>query len=171
MVDGRVVGRPRDGHRFLELNTWVYLIEPGWTGDRVGPLGGKWRPPVRKVGEWKVESQQLQGYSPCLCQLRTNGLALVRKYWMYQSHVGVYGPSKPSSRSPTRAWIMPIASLVGSGEKLGTDPQIGQPVCCGLCREPFFSGAVGSIQICRRLVKGCYMWTTSDMYGPGPYVD
>jgi hypothetical protein len=25
-----------------------------------------------------VESQQLQGYSPCLCQLRTNGLALVK---------------------------------------------------------------------------------------------
>jgi hypothetical protein len=34
------------------------------------------------------------------------------------------------------------ALLVGSEEKLGTDPWIGQPVCCGLCREPFFSGAV-----------------------------
>jgi hypothetical protein len=34
------------------------------------------------------------------------------------------------------------ASLVGSGEKLGTDPRIGQPACWGLCREPFFSGAV-----------------------------
>jgi hypothetical protein len=33
-------------------------------------------------------------------------------------------------------------SLVGSSEKLGADPRIGQPVCCGLCREPFFSGAV-----------------------------
>jgi hypothetical protein len=32
--------------------------------------------------------------------------------------------------------------LVGSGEKLCTDPQIGQPVCCGLCQEPFFLGAV-----------------------------
>jgi hypothetical protein len=37
---------------------------------------------------------------------------------------------------------MPLASLVGSGEKLGTDPCIGQPTCCGLCQEPFFSGAV-----------------------------
>jgi hypothetical protein len=34
------------------------------------------------------------------------------------------------------------ASLVGSEEKLGTDPWIGQPACCGLGREPFFSGAV-----------------------------
>jgi hypothetical protein len=33
-------------------------------------------------------------------------------------------------------------SLAGSGEKLGTDPRIGQPVCCGLCQEPFFSRAV-----------------------------
>jgi hypothetical protein len=33
-------------------------------------------------------------------------------------------------------------SLVDSGEKLGMDPQIGQPACCVLCREPFFSGAV-----------------------------
>jgi hypothetical protein len=29
------------------------------------------------------------------------------------------------------------ASLVGSGEKPGTDPWIGQPACCGLCQEPF----------------------------------
>jgi hypothetical protein len=34
------------------------------------------------------------------------------------------------------------SSLVGSGEKLGTDPRIGQSACCGLCQEPFFSGAV-----------------------------
>jgi hypothetical protein len=52
---------------------------------------------------------------------------------------------------------MPPASLAGSGEKLGTDPRIGQPTCYGLCREPFFSGAVGSIQICRRLTKGCHV--------------
>jgi hypothetical protein len=26
----------------------------------------------------------------------------------------------------------PTASLVGLGEKLGTDPRIGQPACCGL---------------------------------------
>jgi hypothetical protein len=25
---------------------------------------------------------------------------------------------------------------------LGTDPRIGQPACCGLCPEPFLSGAV-----------------------------
>jgi hypothetical protein len=52
---------------------------------------------------------------------------------------------------------MPPASLAGSGEKLGMDPRIGQPTCCGLCREPFFSGAVGSVQICRCLTNGCHV--------------
>jgi hypothetical protein len=55
---------------------------------------------------------------------------------------------------------MPTDSFVGSGEKLGTDSRVGQPTCCGLCKEPFFSGAVGSIQICQHLTKDCYMWTT-----------
>jgi hypothetical protein len=32
---------------------------------------------------------------------------------------------------------MPPASLAGSGEKLGMGPQIDQPACYGLCREPF----------------------------------
>jgi hypothetical protein len=33
--------------------------------------------------------------------------------------------------------LRPPASLAGSGEKLGTDPRIDQPACCGLCWEPF----------------------------------
>jgi hypothetical protein len=55
---------------------------------------------------------------------------------------------------------MSTASLVGSREKLGTDPRVGKPTCCALCQEPFFSGLVGSVQICRCLMKGYYMWTT-----------
>jgi hypothetical protein len=61
---------------------------------------------------------------------------------MYRSHAGVYGPSKMSSWSSMRAWLMPTASLIGLGEKLGSDPRIGPSVWCGLSREPFFSGAV-----------------------------
>jgi hypothetical protein len=58
---------------------------------------------------------------------------------MYQSHAGVYGPSKPTVDSCS---AFSIASLVGSGEKMGTNPWIGRPTCCGLCRKPFFSRAV-----------------------------
>jgi hypothetical protein len=35
---------------------------------------------VGKVGEWCVESQHLQGYSPRLCRLKTDGLAPASKY-------------------------------------------------------------------------------------------
>jgi hypothetical protein len=34
-----------------------------------------------------------------------------------------YGPGKPSSWSPSGAWLTPLASLTGSGEKLGTNPR------------------------------------------------
>jgi hypothetical protein len=60
---------------------------------------------------------------------------------MYRSHASVYGPTKPSSWSLTGAWLTSTASLVGSGEKLGTDPRVGQPACCGLCREPFLGSS------------------------------
>jgi hypothetical protein len=54
----------------------------------------------------------------------------------------------------------PTTSLVGLAEKLGTDPQIGQPACFGLCREPFFSRVVALLNFVDDYVKGYYMWTT-----------
>jgi hypothetical protein len=80
-----------------------------------------------------------------------------------------YGLSKPSYLSLIEAWFKPTASLVGVREKLDTDPWIGQPTCWRLCREPFFSGAVGSVQTCWWLAKGCYVLTAWDTYGMGPY--
>jgi hypothetical protein len=46
---------------------------------------------------------------------------------MYRSHTGVYGPSKPSSGLSIEVWLFPTASMVVSGEKLGTNPHITQP--------------------------------------------
>jgi hypothetical protein len=43
---------------------------------------------VGKVGEWYVKSWHLQGCSPHLYRLRTDGLAPASKYWTYQSHAG-----------------------------------------------------------------------------------
>jgi hypothetical protein len=57
----------------------------------------------------------------------------------------------------TKAWLFPTASLAVMGEKLGTDLWIGQSACCGLCREPFFSGAVDPFKSVDDCVKGCYM--------------
>jgi hypothetical protein len=41
-------------------------------------------------------------------------------------------------------------------EKLGMDPRIGQPACCGLCQELFFSGAVALSIIVDDFMKGFY---------------
>jgi hypothetical protein len=58
----------------------------------VGPLGGKGRQLVGKVGEWYVASRYLQGCSHHLCRLRADELAPVSKYWTYRSHTGDMGP-------------------------------------------------------------------------------
>jgi hypothetical protein len=92
-----------------------------------------------------------------LCRLRTKGLIPVNKYWMYRSHAGVYGPSKFSSGLSIKTWLFPTTSLVVVQEKLGTDPRIGQSVCCGLCQEPFFSGAVYLFKSIDYYAKGCHV--------------
>jgi hypothetical protein len=53
----------------------------------------------------------------------------------------------------------PTASMALLGEKMGTDPWIGQPACFGLCQETFFSGAVALLNSVDDYVKGCYVLT------------
>jgi hypothetical protein len=67
---------------------------------------------------------------------------------------------KPSSRLSIEAWLFPTTSLTVLEEKLGMDPRIGQPVCCGLSREPFFSGVVDLFKSVDDYVKDCYVLTT-----------
>jgi hypothetical protein len=56
------------------------------------------------------------------------------------------------------AWLFPTTSMVGSGEKLGMDTRITQ-LGWGLCREPFFLGAVNLFKSIDDYAKGCYTWT------------
>jgi hypothetical protein len=63
------------------------------------------------------------------------------------------------------------ASLVGSGEKLGTYTWIGQPACCGLCRKPFFSGAVSLLNSVGDCAKGCHVRGLPTGSVCGAYVD
>jgi hypothetical protein len=67
-----------------------------------------------------------------------------------------YGPGKPSSWLSTKVCLFPTASLTVVGEKLGTDPRIKWLSSCGLCREPFFSGAVDLYKYVDDFAKGCY---------------
>jgi hypothetical protein len=141
------------------------------TWERAGPLGGK-----RRTISWEgrrvwCESWHLQDYSPCLCQLRTDGLAPASKYWMYQSHVGDIGPVSLVASRQQKVGFAPTFSMAILREKLSTDPRIGQPVCCGLCRKPFFLGVVARLNSVDDYIKGCYALTAWDTYGLGPYMD
>jgi hypothetical protein len=101
----------------------------------------------------------------------THGLASASKYWTYRSHTGDIDPVSLVACHQLMLAFAPTASLVGLGEKLGTDPRIGQPSHCGLCREPFFLGAVALLNSIDDYAKGCYTQTMWDMYGRGPYAD
>jgi hypothetical protein len=121
-------------------------------------LGGSVEHSEGKSGESVVTIPRFLCGSPRLCRLRTEGLVSMSMYWMYRSHAGVYGPSKPSSRLSTEAWLFSTASLTIVGEKLCTDPQIGQSACCGLFQEPFFSGVVDLFKSVDGCAKGCHVW-------------
>jgi hypothetical protein len=71
-------------------------VEYDLTGDWAGSLGGKWRSSDGKVGEWYVISRHLQGCSPRLCLLSTNGLA----------------PREQVLNVPIAYWYMGLVSLI-----------------------------------------------------------
>jgi hypothetical protein len=47
--------------------------------------------------------------------------------------------------------------MVVMGEKLGGEPHIGHPACCGLRRESFFSGAMDLLNSVDDYAKGCHV--------------
>jgi hypothetical protein len=64
---------------FLNLNFGTF--GRAWLNWRPGgTLSWKVETTGWDVEEWYVESQHLQGCSPCLCRLRTDGLAVTSKY-------------------------------------------------------------------------------------------
>jgi hypothetical protein len=132
---------------------------------------GSGGPSVGKGGECDVEGRHIQGCSPYRHRLRIDGLVPVSKYWTYWSHAGVMGLISPVAGHQRKVGFAPIASMVALWEKLGMDLQIGQPSCCGLGQEPFFSGAEALLNSVDDYAKGCYTGTTWDTYGHGSYAD
>jgi hypothetical protein len=118
-----------------------------------------------------MESRHLEGCSPLPVSIKDRWIDPHEQVLNIPIACWWFGRSKPSSLSSTEAWLKPTASMVGFKEKLGTDLRISQPTCWGLCREPLFSGVVGSVQIYRWLTKGCHVLTMWDMYDLGPYTD
>jgi hypothetical protein len=81
-----------------------------------------------------------------------------------------YEPGNPSSPPSTEGGFTPTTSMAILGEKLSMDPRISL-VCCGLCREAFFSGVVVLSIIVDDFAKGWYVLTVWDTYDLGQYVD
>jgi hypothetical protein len=113
-------------------------------------------PSVGKIGECDVKSRHLQGCSPRLCY---RGVGTREQVLNVLITCQRYGSSKPNSLPSTESGFTPIASMAILGEKLGTDPWIGQPTCCELYRELFFLGAVALSIAVDNFMKGCYALT------------
>jgi hypothetical protein len=79
---------------------------------------------------------------------------------MYQSHAEDMGPVSLVAGRQQKIGFATTALMAVSGEKLGTNLQIGQPTCCGLCREPFFSGVVALLNSVDDYMKDYYALTT-----------
>jgi hypothetical protein len=105
-----------------------------------------------------VESRHLQGCSPHLCRLRTDGLAH-EQVLNVSIACRCYGPGKPSRWLSTKSCLFSTTSLAVVGEKLGTDPRIRRSSSYGLCWEPFFSGAGDLYKSIDDFVKSCYTLT------------
>jgi hypothetical protein len=54
--------------------------------------------------------------------------------------------------------------MVVMREKLGEEPHIGHPACCGLRCEPFFSGAMDLLNSVDDYVKGCHVQLVMIVY-------
>jgi hypothetical protein len=74
------------------------------------------------VRECDVANRHLQGCSLHLCQLRTNGLDSMSKYWTYWLHAGDMGLISWCTLLSTNVWLKPTASIVVLEEKLRRVP-------------------------------------------------
>jgi hypothetical protein len=105
----------------------VQLVIIGWIiWDREGSLGWTVEHLKGKDGESAVAIPEFLCGSPRLCQLRTEGLVSVSKYWTYRLHAGLYRTSKPISLPSIDVWLKPTASLAQLGEKLRWVPRTTQ---------------------------------------------
>jgi hypothetical protein len=101
----RVVRRPLDYYRSTHLLLRFGLCLRMLTWDRARLLGENRGLSVVKGGESDVESRHLQDCGPCLCRLRTDGLASASRYWTYWSHAGDMGLVNRCSLLLTDDWF------------------------------------------------------------------
>jgi hypothetical protein len=101
-------------------------VDTEWSKDHVSPtcaytlifwilmLDKKWRP-----GGAHVEIRHLQGCSPHLCRLRTEGWYPRASIECTDRMLVFMGPVNQCSLLSTDVWLKPTASMAVGGEKLG----------------------------------------------------
>jgi hypothetical protein len=147
------------------------LVDKTWLNWKSGgALRGKWRQVIGKVREWYAASRHLQGCSPRLCWLSTDGLAPASKYWTYRSHAGDMGPV--SLVTCCRQMFGFLHCFIGwLGRETGYGSVDRSAGVLWIVSEALFLGSSDSVQHCRCLLEGCYALTVWDTYGLGPYMD
>jgi hypothetical protein len=144
------------------------LVDGTWLNWRLGgTIRGKWRQLVGKVGEWYVASRHLQGCSPRLCRLRTDGLAPVRKYWTYRSHAGDIGPVNLVAGCQQKLDFS-HCFISCYGREARYRPADWSVGVLWIVSTTLLLGAVDPFKSIDDCAKGYYMWTT---YGLGSYTD
>jgi hypothetical protein len=132
---------------------------------RTGLLGECGGLSFEKDGESDVENQNLQGDSPYLCLLSTDELATTSKYWMYRSHARYMGPIKQCSMFMNRWLSFIILPWLLEVRETGWHTHGSVNWRAGDCDgSPFFSGAVGFVQLNWISVKGCCVWLVMRAY-------
>jgi hypothetical protein len=120
--------------------------------------------------ESDVASRHLQCCRSCLCQLRTDGLTPVSKYWTYWSHAGDMGLVSLVAYHQHMLGLSALLQWLCWERNWG---ESRRPISRAerWSREHFFLGAVYSSNAVDDFTKCCYMRTTWDTYGRGPYTD
>jgi hypothetical protein len=129
------------------LSCWRFLLRM-LIWDQAELLGESGGMSVGKGGESEVGSRHLQCCSPCLCQLRTDGLVPMSKYWIYWSHARHMSPVNWCSLTSTG--LCPHCFNGWSRRKTGW--------------RPSFSGVVVLLNSVDDYVKGCSVWLVMSVY-------
>jgi hypothetical protein len=144
---------------FLKLRLWIILVVLGWTGDRAGPLGEKWRQLVGKVGEWCVENRHLHGCTPL-----PSPPVSIKDRWVapHEQVLNVlivcrwYGPGKPSSLLSTNVWLSPLLHwLARERNWVRTHGSVSWRVV-DFIRSSFL-GSSDYVQLCQWLMGDCHV--------------
>jgi hypothetical protein len=136
----------------------------------VSHLGGSVGHSEGKGGESGVSILRFLCGSPRLCRLRTEGLVHMSKYWTYRSHAGdISLVNLVVCYRQIFGFHYCFNGCVGRETRWRTCGSLSW--ARGLCREPFFSVAVGFVQCCWWLVKGCHVRGLPTGSVCGAYVD